>query len=116
MKRGAIREAARRSSPRAPPDGARVGCPIGSADRTCPESRAGRSGRVPPPVRGLWVGALSVRAWGPLEVVADGAQVALGGPKQRLVLACLALRANSVVRQDELVEALWGDKTPAKPG
>jgi DNA-binding SARP family transcriptional activator len=37
---------------------------------------------------------------GPLEVSDDGRKLALGGPKQRAVLAHLILRANHVVRAD----------------
>ncbi|MHA7263806.1 AfsR/SARP family transcriptional regulator [Arthrobacter sp. TMN-37] len=36
--------------------------------------------------------------------------------QQRIVLECLALRANSVVTSDFLVEAVWADHPPAKPG
>lgn len=59
----------------------------------------------------LWLGAL-----GPLEVVVSGAPVAVGAAQQRIVLECLALRANSVVTSDFLVEAVWADHPPAKPG
>ena len=59
---------------------------------------------------------LWIRALGPLEVVADGMQVALGAGQQRIVLECLALRANTVVSSDFLAEAVWGSTPPAKPG
>jgi predicted ATPase/DNA-binding SARP family transcriptional activator len=61
------------------------------------------------------VSALSIRALGPLEVAADGAPIAVGGAKQRLVLACLVLRTNTVVPLDALVEALWRETPPARP-
>jgi predicted ATPase/DNA-binding SARP family transcriptional activator len=61
------------------------------------------------------MGALLVRALGPLEVVVDGLPVRLGGAKQRVVLACLILRANSVVSVDALVDAVWPEKPPARP-
>ncbi|MDR6559794.1 putative ATPase/DNA-binding SARP family transcriptional activator [Arthrobacter pascens] len=51
-----------------------------------------------------------------MEVVVDGAPIAVGAAQQRIVLECLALRANSVVTSDFLVEALWADHAPAKPG
>ena len=60
--------------------------------------------------------ALSIRALGPLEVVAGGATVAVRAGQQRIVLECLALRANSVVTPDFLAEALWAGNPPAKPG
>jgi predicted ATPase/DNA-binding SARP family transcriptional activator len=62
------------------------------------------------------MGALWIRALGPLEVVVGGAPVAVGAGQQRIVLECLALRANSVVTSDFLVEAVWAGNPPAKPG
>src|SRR5215471_5728410 len=50
------------------------------------------------------------RVLGPLDVAVDGASVALGGYKQRLLLASLLVSANEVVSSDRLVEVLWGDK------
>ncbi len=46
---------------------------------------------------------------GPLQVVADGEALPLGGVKQRSVLALLLVRAGTVVSQDELVDAVWGE-------
>ena len=46
---------------------------------------------------------------GPLQVVADGETLPLGGVKQRSVLALLLLRAGTIVSQDELVDAVWGE-------
>jgi hypothetical protein len=43
---------------------------------------------------------------GPLEVSDDGRKLALGGPKQRAVLAHLILRANHVVPADLLIDGL----------
>jgi DNA-binding SARP family transcriptional activator len=48
-----------------------------------------------------------VRAW------RDGQELSLGPPRQRAVLAVLALRANHVVSRDEIVDAVWGDRPPA---
>ncbi|MHC6594289.1 BTAD domain-containing putative transcriptional regulator [Arthrobacter sp. C152] len=62
------------------------------------------------------MGALWIRALGPLEVTANGTQIALGARQQRKVLACLALRANSVVSPDTLIESIWPGNTPSKPG
>jgi DNA-binding SARP family transcriptional activator len=50
---------------------------------------------------------------GPLEVRASGERLALGGPKQRALLAILLLNADRVVSSDHLVEALWADKPRA---
>jgi WD40 repeat protein/DNA-binding SARP family transcriptional activator len=49
---------------------------------------------------------------GPLEVEADNGPVALGGPKERLLLALLLTRPNQVVPVDALVQGLWGEHPP----
>src|SRR3954469_9646925 len=41
----------------------------------------------------------------------DG-RVRIGGAKERMVLALLALRAGEVVSRDALVDALWGGDPP----
>src|SRR5215207_833426 len=56
--------------------------------------------------------ATDVRLLGPLEVTLDGLPVELGATKLRAVLAMLALRANTVVSVDELVDGLWGEAPP----
>ncbi|OZM70981.1 SARP family transcriptional regulator [Amycolatopsis antarctica] len=40
-------------------------------------------------------------------------EVAIGGPGVRGLLALLAMRANSVVTVDDIIDALWGDDPPA---
>jgi DNA-binding SARP family transcriptional activator len=52
------------------------------------------------------------RILGPLEAYAEGAPLALGGQKQRAVLALLLLDANRVVSVDRLIDALWGEQPP----
>ncbi|MEU5259558.1 BTAD domain-containing putative transcriptional regulator [Amycolatopsis sp. NPDC021455] len=49
---------------------------------------------------------------GPLEVTRGEAPVPVNGPKLRIVLATLLLRANTTVTLDRLVEDLWGDEQP----
>jgi hypothetical protein len=49
---------------------------------------------------------------GPLEVEADDGPVALGGPKERLLLALLLTRPNQVVPVEALVQGLWGERPP----
>lgn len=49
---------------------------------------------------------------GPLEVVDDGGAVLLGGPKERRLLAALALQPGQVVAESRLVDVLWGDYPP----
>jgi predicted ATPase/DNA-binding SARP family transcriptional activator len=50
---------------------------------------------------------------GPLEVRKDGDRLALGGPKQRALLAILLLSTGRVVSRDRLIDELWADKPPA---
>jgi DNA-binding SARP family transcriptional activator len=57
-------------------------------------------------------GAVDCRTFGELTVHVGDVAVDLGGPKQRLLLALLLCRANSVVGVDELTEALWSDEPP----
>src|SRR5690606_32334312 len=54
-----------------------------------------------------------IRVLGPLEVRGAGASVALGGPKQRAVLALLVARLGRVVATDEIIDGIWGDEPPA---
>ena len=49
---------------------------------------------------------------GPMEVRSDRAQLPLGGPRQRALLADLILHAASVVSMDMLIEDLWGAVPP----
>ena len=60
-------------------------------------------------------GAGAVEFWilGPLEVRDEGSALALGGAKQRALLASLLLHANRVVSTDRLIDALWGNDQPA---
>jgi DNA-binding SARP family transcriptional activator len=62
---------------------------------------------VQPPIN-----MLEFRILGPVEVWNDGAQLQLGGPKQRAVLALLLLDAGRVVSTDRLIDALWGERPP----
>ena len=51
---------------------------------------------------------------GPFVVADDeGRELALGGPKQRSVLAILLLHAGEVVPSDRLIEELWRERPPA---
>jgi WD40 repeat protein/DNA-binding SARP family transcriptional activator len=57
--------------------------------------------------------ALEIRTLGRVDATVGGRSLRLGGPKQRAVLAMLALRANRTVATDELIDGLWGDRPPA---
>src|SRR5215204_5031161 len=49
---------------------------------------------------------------GHLEASVDDRPVALGGAKQRAVVAMLGLEANRAVTADRLIEGLWGEQPP----
>jgi len=53
-----------------------------------------------------------IRLLGPLELLVEGESRPLGSPKQKAVLAILALASGRVVSTDRLVEELWGDNAP----
>jgi predicted ATPase/DNA-binding SARP family transcriptional activator len=52
---------------------------------------------------------------GPLEASRGGSPLALGGSKQRAVLALLLVHRNRAVSTDVLVESLWPSKAPGRP-
>ncbi len=66
--------------------------------------------------RGRIIGVMGVegRWWfgvlGPLEASCGGAPVRLGGERQRVLLALLLARVNELVRVEQLVEQLFGEK------
>ena len=56
---------------------------------------------------------MDVRLLGSTEVVAGQARLILGGPRQRAVLADLALEAGTTVLTRQLVHDIWGESPPA---
>jgi predicted ATPase/DNA-binding SARP family transcriptional activator/tetratricopeptide (TPR) repeat protein len=54
----------------------------------------------------------SIHALGPLEARRGGEVVALGGRRQRVVLAALLLQRSRPVSADHLVELVWGAEVP----
>src|ERR1700755_2813371 len=56
---------------------------------------------------------MQIRVLGHLEATVDDRPVALGGIKQRAVLAMLGLEANRPVTADRLIEGMWGEQPPA---
>jgi DNA-binding SARP family transcriptional activator len=56
---------------------------------------------------------MEFRLLGPLEVADRDRSLALGGVKQRSLLAVLLLHANEVVSTDRLIDELWGGEPPA---
>ena len=55
---------------------------------------------------------MEFRVLGPLEVSDDGLPIAIGGQKQRALLALLLLHANEVVSRDRLIDELWEEDPP----
>ncbi len=53
-------------------------------------------------------GSLEFRVLGPLEVLAAGEPVQIGGARQRIVLALLLVHAGELVRRDSLIDELFG--------
>jgi predicted ATPase/DNA-binding SARP family transcriptional activator len=58
--------------------------------------------------------AIDILLLGPLEVRVDGTPLRLGGPKQRALLALLALEANDFVPRERAIDALWGERPPER--
>jgi DNA-binding SARP family transcriptional activator len=61
---------------------------------------------------GHTIRGVQFRVLGPLEVTDDRGPVALGGPKQRRLLAVLISRLGESVSADVLAEAVWEGRTP----
>jgi DNA-binding SARP family transcriptional activator len=55
---------------------------------------------------------MDVRILGPLDVRDEGRIVPVGGPKQRALLALLALEAGKTLSSEWLLEALWHERRP----
>jgi DNA-binding SARP family transcriptional activator len=56
---------------------------------------------------------MDIRLLGPFEVWQGSTRLALGAPKQRAVLAQLAIRVGEVTPAEALVDGLWPDEPPA---
>jgi DNA-binding SARP family transcriptional activator/tetratricopeptide (TPR) repeat protein/DNA-binding XRE family transcriptional regulator len=56
---------------------------------------------------------LEIKLLGPLTVHRADAPVDVGPPRQRCVLGLLGLQPNRVVRQEEIIDVLWGAHPPA---
>lgn len=65
--------------------------------------------------RGRTVGVeVDYKLIGPLRVLRDGHELALGGPKQRAVMAVLLLARGRVVEFDAMIDAVWDGAPPVK--
>jgi DNA-binding SARP family transcriptional activator len=58
------------------------------------------------------IAMLEFRILGPLEVLSEGLPLALGGQKQRALLARLLTCPREVVSTDRLIDDLWGEAPP----
>lgn len=56
---------------------------------------------------------MGLRLLGPLDLVAGEQALKVGGPKEQIVLAVLALNANRATAIDHLVEAMWATNPPS---
>jgi DNA-binding SARP family transcriptional activator len=56
---------------------------------------------------------MDFRILGPLEVLDKDGRVALGGDKQRALLALLLVNAGETLSTDRLIDELWGEHPPA---
>ena len=56
--------------------------------------------------------ALTIDMLGPLQIHRDGVPIVLTAPKPRRVLVLLAIAANSVVRNDQIIDELWEQGPP----
>ena len=56
---------------------------------------------------------IEFRVLGSLEVVDQDDHLALGGPKQRALLAILLLHRGEAVSSDRLIDEIWGEQPPA---
>ena len=57
---------------------------------------------------------MDFRFLGRLEAAADGTPLALGGPKQRALLAVLLVHANEVVSREQAIDSVWADAPPER--
>ncbi|MEV4319780.1 BTAD domain-containing putative transcriptional regulator [Actinocrispum sp. NPDC049592] len=55
---------------------------------------------------------MGLRILGPVELVAGDRSVKIGGPREHIVLAALALRVKRVTSFDQLMEAVWDEDPP----
>src|SRR5262245_36208790 len=56
---------------------------------------------------------MEFRILGPLEVLEGGQRVALGGSKQRALLALFLLHRGETLGTERLIDELWGENPPA---
>ena len=55
---------------------------------------------------------MEIQVLGPVEVRDNDAEVPLGGPRQRRLLAALVIHAGKVVSVERLIDAVWAGEEP----
>jgi predicted ATPase/DNA-binding SARP family transcriptional activator len=75
-------------------------------------SEAAAAGDAVIPPRSLDNETVRVELLGPLRVLVAGVEVPISAPKERAVVAILALGAGRTVRAEELISGLWEDNPP----
>src|SRR5919201_6216925 len=55
---------------------------------------------------------MDYRILGPLEALDGERSIALGGPRQRALLALLLLHGNEPLTRDVIIDELWGEQPP----
>jgi predicted ATPase/DNA-binding SARP family transcriptional activator len=58
---------------------------------------------------------VEIRILGPIEVIAAGEKLSLGGARERALLAILAMAPGQTLSSDRLIDTLWGEELPANP-
>lgn len=64
---------------------------------------------------GCVITRLEIGVLGDLVLSIDGVETEIGAPKERQLLAVLAIHKNTIVSNDRLIEALWPEDQPKKP-
>lgn len=80
--------------------------------RLRPMQSTRRHTRVPRRTREAYGPGMQFEVLGPLEVAGQDGPIALGGPKQRAVLANLIVRPTSSSPSDALIDLVWRDEPP----
>jgi DNA-binding SARP family transcriptional activator len=85
----------------------------GQTEELALAARSAQAGPAAPSGPGQLTSArLRLEILGPLAAWRDGAHVELGPPRQRAVLALLALEPDTLVHRETIIDALWGDRPP----
>ena len=59
---------------------------------------------------------MEIQVLGPVELRSNGTEVAVGGPRQRRLLAALVVNAGRVVSVERLIDVVWAGEEPPEYG